>query len=138
MSRPTGRRRARSRSPIVLTNARTTLIERLATAVLADAAEQAPHLGNFAGEFVELGEFCMGRLPPPFRGAGTLRKAAEELPNLVEGEAETSGPLHNGELIQHAGVVTSLPADSMSFGQEPDALVVPNRGWRQTCLTADF
>jgi hypothetical protein len=114
------------------------LIQRLAVALPHHLLEQASDRSYIVHQSVEFRQLSSRQLLPAFRSPGNFSETEEQLPDFVQRKAQLPCPLDDGQPIQNRGIVTPLPANSERVRQQPDLLVIANRGRLKSNLSRNL
>src|SRR5437016_2774666 len=100
--------------------------------------EQAFHFLRSRDQIVHFGYLALRECLPAAERRGPLAKSVEEMPDLIHSKPSALGHVNDFQIIQDARFVTTLPADALSFRQQANLLVIPNRRSLQTCPARHF
>src|SRR5207249_6199769 len=86
----------------------------------------------------EFRDFSLGQLLPALRGTCPRREPEKKLAYFLQGEPCLSSALHHRQTKKHAVVVAALAILAHRQRENPDLLVVANRGGPQTKYARDI
>ena len=96
--------------------------------------QPATHRTRASDERVYLRQLSAGEVLQ-FNGNRTPLVGLDELPYLVEGQADALRGGDHGEASQRTAVVSTFASDSRRDGQQPDRLVVTDCRRAQACTS---
>jgi hypothetical protein len=103
------------------------LIQGVAPAHPHQFPQHSLHCLDSIHQIIQLGELSLRQGAPALRSASRITEAKKQMSDFAQSETELASTLNDCQAIQHRGIVTSLPAESLCPRQQANLLVIANR-----------
>ena len=113
-------------------------IQRAAVAAFAKPLEQPAHGLDARSGRVQLGELALGEPPPSLIGSDPVAEACEQRADLLQREPRLPRALNDGQPVKGGFAEASPPVHPFGAREDPEPLVIADRGGVEPDLAGDL